>query len=155
MRRLHLDYQFARLGEDRSFRKEAQLEADLEAPTTGNLSLPKDDRDLLAELRRMLRDIGRAAEAKDIAFRFKEGGRPAGLSAASSFSLRQGLPAAHLRGGSCSTRKPAGLRSARRQAWKDEFRQRLKHRHRSRLSPPPVALLQPRSQVESWLPRPT
>jgi len=69
------EYQAARFGEGRSARKEAQIEADLDAPTTGNPSLPKDDRDLLAELRRTLRGIGRPAEANDIAIRFKEGRR--------------------------------------------------------------------------------
>jgi SAM-dependent methyltransferase len=75
VRWLRPDYQAARFGEGRSARKEAQIEADLDAPTTGNPSLPKDDRDLLAELRRTLRGIGRPAEANDIAIRFKEGRR--------------------------------------------------------------------------------
>lgn len=75
VRWLRPEYQAARFGEGRSARKEAQIEADLDAPTTGNPSLPKDDRDLLAELRRTLRGIGRPAEANDIAIRFKEGRR--------------------------------------------------------------------------------
>jgi SAM-dependent methyltransferase len=77
IRWLRPDYQTARFGEGRSSRKEAQLEADLDTPTTGNPNLPKDDRDLLAELRRTLRGIGRPAEANDIAIRFKEGRRAA------------------------------------------------------------------------------
>nr|WP_215908813.1 DNA methyltransferase [Phreatobacter stygius] len=75
VRWLRPDYQAARFGEGRSARKEAQLEADLDAPTAGRPGLPTKDPDLLAELRRTLRGIGRPAEAKDIAIRFKEGGR--------------------------------------------------------------------------------
>jgi hypothetical protein len=75
VRWLRPDYQTVRFGEGRSARKEAQLEALLDAPTKGNPNLPKDDRDLLAELRRTLRGIGRPAEASAIAIRFKEGRR--------------------------------------------------------------------------------
>ncbi len=75
VRWLRPDYQAARFGEGRLARKETQFEALLDAPTKGSPNLPKDDRDLLAELRQTLRGIGRPAEANDIAIRFKEGRR--------------------------------------------------------------------------------
>lgn len=51
VRWLRPDYQAPRFAEGRSHRKDAQLEAALNAPAAGNLCLPKDDRDLLAEVR--------------------------------------------------------------------------------------------------------
>jgi SAM-dependent methyltransferase len=75
VRWLRPDYQSARFAEGRLDRRDAQLEVDLVGSSTSKPSLPKDDRDLLAELRRMLRGIGRPAEVKNIAVRFRDGGR--------------------------------------------------------------------------------
>jgi hypothetical protein len=55
--------------------KEQQFEAELETAETEAASLPKDDADLVAALRRTLRMIGKPAEPKAIAALFRDGGR--------------------------------------------------------------------------------
>jgi hypothetical protein len=52
-----------------------QIEARLEAPGSEMPELPKEDAALVATLRQTLRLIGKPVEAKDIAGRFREGGR--------------------------------------------------------------------------------
>ena len=49
----------------------------MEVAEAGAPALPKDDADLVAELRRTLRLIGKPTEASDIAARFREGRRAA------------------------------------------------------------------------------
>src|SRR6185437_11380109 len=55
--------------------KEEQIEADLELPEAAAPELPRDDAALVATLRQTLRTIGRPAEARDIARRFRDGPR--------------------------------------------------------------------------------
>src|SRR6185437_4431317 len=55
--------------------KEEQIEADLELPEAAVPELPRDDAALVATLRQTLRTIGRPAEARDIARRFRDGPR--------------------------------------------------------------------------------
>ncbi len=55
--------------------KEEQIEADLELPEAAAPELPRDDAALVATLRHTLRVIGRPAEAKDVAQRFRDGPR--------------------------------------------------------------------------------
>jgi hypothetical protein len=74
VRWLRPDYQAAR-AKVRAKKKEEQIEADLEAPVAAVPELPKDDAALVATLRQTLRVIGKPAEAKDIAERFRDGPR--------------------------------------------------------------------------------
>lgn len=55
--------------------KEKQFEALLDAPEATASLLPKDDAELVAALRRTLRDIGKPAEPIQIARLFRDGGR--------------------------------------------------------------------------------
>ena len=55
--------------------KEEQIEADLELPEAAAPELSRDDAALVATLRQTLRAIGRPAEAKDVAQRFRDGAR--------------------------------------------------------------------------------
>ena len=55
--------------------KEEQIEADLKLPEAAAPELPRDDAALVAALRQTLRAIGRPAEAKDVAERFRDGAR--------------------------------------------------------------------------------
>jgi hypothetical protein len=55
--------------------KEEQIEADLELPQAAAPELPRDDAALVAMLRQTLRVIGKPAEAKEIAQRFRDGVR--------------------------------------------------------------------------------
>jgi hypothetical protein len=55
--------------------KEEQIEADLELPKAAAPELPKNDAALVATLRQTLRVIGKPAEAKEIAQRFRDGVR--------------------------------------------------------------------------------
>lgn len=75
VRWLRPDYQIPRFGEARGAKKERQIEAALEAPEPKAPALPKDDAELVAALRRALRLIGKPAEAREIAARFRDGGR--------------------------------------------------------------------------------
>jgi hypothetical protein len=73
IRWLRPDYQAARAKVRAG--KEEQIEADLELPKAVQPELPKDDAALVATLRQTLRVIGRPAEAKEIALRFRDGVR--------------------------------------------------------------------------------
>jgi len=71
VRWLRPDYQAARARVRAE--KADQIEADLEMPAAAAPKLPRDDAALVSTLRQTLRAIGRPAEAKDIAQRFRDG----------------------------------------------------------------------------------
>jgi hypothetical protein len=73
IRWLRPDYQAARARTPAA--KALQIEADLELPKAAAPHLPKDDAALVATLRQTLRVIGKPAEAKEIAQRFRDGVR--------------------------------------------------------------------------------
>lgn len=73
VRWLRPDYQTAR-ARTRTDKAE-QIEADLELPKAVAPQLPRDDAALVATLKQTLRAIGKPAEARDIARRFRDGVR--------------------------------------------------------------------------------
>jgi hypothetical protein len=73
VRWLRPDYQAARAKV--RVEKDEQIEADLELPKAVAPELPKNDAALVATLRQTLRVIGKPAEAKEIAQRFRDGVR--------------------------------------------------------------------------------
>jgi hypothetical protein len=73
IRWLRPDYQATRARTPTA--KEEQIEANLELPEAAAPELPRDDAALVATLRQTLRVIGKPAEAKDIAQRFRDGAR--------------------------------------------------------------------------------